>query len=235
MPTIKELKQVASSNRRDIFYRLVDHLGFYPAKLLVKTRLTPNQITVIWILGQIVSALFLATGQWHKMVLGLFFFQAFFIIDCTDGIVARYKKIFSLNGIYLDYIGHYIANPTLLVSLTIGVYKIQQNPLYLLAGAIAVFSFLLNKALTLNPQWYGSQEQQEKVAHCLQGSLLVNQKNFLYNIFAFLRLEYIFNFMFWGVLFGYAHYTLLIYALFFFLELCRKLISQFMRLKKADN
>lgn len=235
MRSIKDMKELAGKKRRDILYSFADHLAYYPAKLLLKTKITPNQVTIFWILGQVVSALFLASGERITMIISLIMFQTFFILDCTDGIMARFRKDFSLRGEYLDYLGHYVANPVLLGALTIGVYKIHGEAFYLIAGVVAIFSFLLNKALTLNPFWYSFESQRELIEKTRRESLLLNQKNFLYSIFAFMRLEYLFNFMFWGILFGYANYTLLIYSLFFVLELFRKLIMQYVMLSRVDK
>ena len=235
MPTLKELRATASRKRKDFLYRLVDRLAYYPAIPLLWLGLTPNQVTVIWILGQLVSAYFLTTGHYLTMVIALVVFQLMFVLDCTDGIMARYTKNFSINGEYLDYIGHYLANPLLLGCLAVGVYRIHHNPIYLIAGGVAVVSFLLNKALTINSFWYKNPVHRHGIENVYSSSLLQNQTGLLHFAFAFMRLEYLFNFMFWGILFGYAHYTLLIYAVLFFIELCRLLITQYIRNEKLNT
>ncbi len=234
MPTIKELQSKAHSERRDILYRIMGYLAYFPAKILIYTPLTPNQVTILWIIGQLASALLLLSGTLKSMLLGLILFQAFFVLDCTDGIMARYKKQFSLNGIYLDRVGHYIADPFLLLCYTWAVFKMYNDTIYLAIGGIAIIAFLLNKALTLNPAWY-PMNQRDFIAQSSEKSLLKNQPSFLYNVFAFFRLEYFFNFMFLGTLAGYAQYTLIVYSLFFSLELVRKLMSQFMMNRRFDK
>jgi len=42
------------------------------------------------------------------------------------------------------------------------------------------------------------------------------------------------NFMFWGVLFGYAELTLWVYALILTLELLRRLALQYWRIRKHE-
>ena len=235
MPTIKELRSLSQSKRRDPIYTFMDYLAYYPAKILLYTSLTPNQITIMWILGQIIAALFLITGDHLIMTLAVLAFQCMFILDCTDGIVARYRKKFSLNGIYLDYLGHYIANPLLLVCYGIGVFKIERNIIFLLLGIGAAIVFLLNKAITLNPSFYSNPVQREKIENALNKSLLKNQNQVLYTIFALFRLEYLGNLMFWGTLFGFAAETLMVYSLFLFLELIRKMVTQFRNNQSLDN
>ena len=232
MPTIRELKEKANAKRGDPIYRLMNNLAYYPAKLFLYTPLTPNQITIIWIIGQIISALFLATGDQLTMIISLIFFQAFFIIDCSDGIVARYRKRFSINGIYLDQLGHYLANSILLLTFSIGVFRWYNNAIYLLYGILAVIFFLLNKAITLNPMWY-PKEQRNLISDTGKKSLLRFQHKLIYNVFALFRLEHFFNILFWGVVFGYPNYTLILYTLFFFLELVRKIITQYIANEKS--
>lgn len=226
MPTIKELQKTAHTQRRDIMYRFIGYLAYFPAKILIPTPITPNQLTIIWIIGQLGSALLLLAENQAIKILGLVLFQAFFILDCSDGIIARYKKKFSLNGIYLDRVGHYLANSFLLVCYTWSVFTTYDQPLFVAIGGLAILTFLLNKAITLNPAWYPSQ-QREFITQSSEKSLLKNQPSLIYHIFALFRLEYFLNIMFWGTLLGFMQYTLMLYALFFTLELGRKLINQF--------
>ena len=196
MITIKELRKISKTKRRDFIYSFMDYLAYYPAWLFLHTPLTANQVTIIWIIGQIASALFVAKGTWLSMLIGVTIFQLFFILDCSDGIIARYKKQFSLNGIYFDYLGHYIANPLLLICFGIGTFRITGKILPLLLGIFAALLFLLNKATTLNPLWYSDKAQQHLVEVSFEKSLLKNQRTLLYSVFAFFRLEYMFNLMF---------------------------------------
>ena len=198
MITIKELRKISKTKRRDFIYSFMDYLAYYPAWLFLHTPLTANQVTIIWIIGQIASALFVAKGTWLSMLIGVTIFQLFFILDCSDGIIARYKKQFSLNGIYFDYLGHYIANPLLLICFGIGTFRITGKILPLLLGIFAALLFLLNKATTLNPLWYSDKAQQHLVEVSFEKSLLKNQRTLLYSVFAFFRLEYMFNLMFFN-------------------------------------
>ena len=235
MLTIKELRAVTQSKRRDFIYSLMDYLGYYPAKILIETKITANQITILWIVGQVISSLFVMYGTYWSMLLGVVSFQLFFILDCTDGIVARYKKQFSLNGVYLDYLGHYINNPLLLISLGIGVFRMNGDVYAVFIGILAALFFLLNKATTLNLLWYSDKDHRVLIETSFEKSLLKNQRTLLYSIFAFFRLEYIFNFMFFGVLSGYAYYVLIVYTIFFFLELVRKISMQLLSNHNLDK
>jgi len=234
MPTIQELKKSAHTPRRDLMYRFMGNLAYYPAKVLIYFPITPNQVTILWILGQILSSLLLLSPNFIHKIIGLIAFQSFFIIDCSDGIIARYKKQFSLNGIYLDRVGHYIANSVLLICYTISIYQSTLDIKIIGIGALAIITFLLNKSITLNPSWY-PKHQREYITESSEKSLLKNQPTFIYNIFALFRLEYFLNVMFFGTLFNLMYETLTLYAILFSLELARKIIAQYNQNKKKDT
>ncbi len=225
IPTIGQLRKRTKSKRRGLIYPVVDYLAYYPARLFLYINLTPNQITVLWILVQIVSAFFLLAGDYIITLVALLVFQSMFIIDCADGIVARYKNQFSLNGVYLDRLGHYVADPFLLVCFGLGLYNSTGNLLFIMLGIVSAVAFLLNKAITLNPLWYPD-KQRLRIEKSLKGSELKSQNDFLYFIFELFRLEYPFNLMFLGVLLGFSEYTLMVYTAFFVLELSRKAVGQ---------
>jgi len=235
MISIKELRSKTKSNRRGYFYKLMDYLAYYPAKLLLYTKMSPNQITIFWIIIQIAAALSLTTGIPRIMFLSLVIFQSMFILDCSDGIIARYKKQFSLNGIYLDHLGHYIANPTLLICYGIGVFRMSSDIAFIFIGIAAALFFLLNKATTLNLVWYSDKSQRTKVEQSLHGAYLHKQNNFMYSVFELFRIEYLFNLMFWGTLLGFFKLTLIVYALFLLLELIRKVAMQLRNNYRNEN
>jgi len=233
-PSIKEMRQRSHSHRGGLVYKIADYLAYYLAKLFLYTPITPNQITFLWIIVQIFSTVFLMKGDYWTTIIALLVFQAMFILDCTDGIVARYKKQFSIKARFLDDIGHYLANSCLLIFFTIGVYQQYQSPIYLLFGLIAVISFLLNKASTLNPTWC-NENQVKIIIEATQKCYPDKQNKLVVAVFNFLRLEHFGNLLFFGVLFGYPHAVLVIYGTVYFLELVRKLSTQYLLLHKLDK
>jgi len=239
IPTIKELRETCGKkDANGLILRACDYLAVYPAKLFLYLPFTPNQITGIWILIKIVMALLLVTGGYVTTVVALLIFQLASIIDGVDGVVARFRKHFSLNGIYLDYFGHYFCNSLLLITLAIGTYNKTNNFLHFVSGALAVFSLLLAKALTINTMWYGNSMDRSKVNNIMYNDnlSLKNQKNRLFStVFDFLRIDNPLNLMFFGIVFGYPGITLWIYAAFLFMEMARKLTLQFLRIYRAEK
>lgn len=86
-------------------YYLYRRVGYLLVKLLIKTAITPNQVTLFgFVLGSIGCTL-LATKQslfFHPLFDGVLFILFYMILDCTDGQLARLKKMSSPFGKLLD-------------------------------------------------------------------------------------------------------------------------------------
>ncbi len=102
MESIKTLRGMLQTNvaGHPILQR---KLSIYLTRLFLSTSVTPNQITVLMLLTGIVGALALALGS---IWLGFFLTYLCIVLDATDGEVARYKKKYSLRGVYLDLLNH---------------------------------------------------------------------------------------------------------------------------------
>jgi phosphatidylglycerophosphate synthase len=238
IPSIKELrKEFGKKGTNGFINPACDFLAFYPAKIFLLFPFTPNQITIMWVLLKVVMALFMLSGNYIITVIALLIFQLASIIDGVDGIVARYRKHYSLNGQYLDYIGHYLANSVLLICLAIGTYKNTLDTSILIITAIGVFSFLLGKALTIQLSWYNgpARKKIDKIIYTNNLSIKNQGKGMMSIIGDFLLMDNPLNLMFWGVLLGYPTLTLTIYSIMLFLDMIRKLFLQFIKIYNAEK
>src|SRR3954469_13717316 len=52
-------------------------------------------------------------------ILGALLIQLYLLLDCVDGELARWRKQTSTVGVYLDRVGHYLSEATLLVGFGI--------------------------------------------------------------------------------------------------------------------
>ena len=87
--------------------------------LLVKTRITPNQVTAASILSGFGCALAYSFGYF---AVGSFLLFVSHILDCTDGNLARAKSAFSPIGKWLDMAGDRISESAIFVG--VGIYFI---------------------------------------------------------------------------------------------------------------
>ena len=76
--------------------------SIYITWLLLRTPITPNAVTLLSILSGVGGAYLLLYPNWKVKLAALFLFYLNLLLDRVDGEIARYKKQFSLKGIYLD-------------------------------------------------------------------------------------------------------------------------------------
>lgn len=144
-PTIKNLRKVIGRPNEIDPYAIyvVRPISIWFTWFIVRTPLTANHVTIIQeIFGVIGSILFI----YGKFVFGVIFLQIGFILDNSDGEVARWKNQQSESGKFLDLIGHMIVIPFYFFGLGLGLYFKLGNIITLLMGFLAgLFSLKLEK------------------------------------------------------------------------------------------
>ena len=94
---------------------LVDHYAKLVSpvftSVLVKTKLTPNSVTVLMMFSGFLGAALFAMPLVGLKVLGLLFIHIWYVLDCSDGEVARIKNYFSKFGTEIDYTAHMVNHP----------------------------------------------------------------------------------------------------------------------------
>jgi phosphatidylglycerophosphate synthase len=117
------------------------------SRWLVKTPLRPNQLSV-GILGVGVAGAWLASrGGYGNLLIGAFLFQAQSVLDGCDGEMSRVTHRGSRMGEWLDTVGDDLTNYGFFAGAAVGLYRVSNNPLYLLAGAVTVVSGLIGSGL----------------------------------------------------------------------------------------
>ena len=106
--------------------------------LAVRTKMTPNQVTLISFAVGLLSAYEFSQGKfWHTFA-GAILLQLSIIIDCVDGELARYTRQFSQLGAWLDAITDRIKEYAVYFALAYGAEKNGHN-LWLLAIGMMLF------------------------------------------------------------------------------------------------
>ena len=91
------------------------------SKLLVRTPVTPNQISVASIVVGLAGASFLARGDRAAAVLGAVLFQLSAVVDCMDGDVARMACKESPLGKWLDIVGDQVVHAGIFIGIAVGL------------------------------------------------------------------------------------------------------------------
>jgi len=144
VPTIKELKVISRAKRRQIgrsmtvlqFTNLFHRpASIYVTKLSLMAGITPDQITLISYPIAAVGGVFFVFGNYWYSLIGVGLYQLFMILDCSDGDMSRYLYGVNKNprGEFLEYVGHSLLAPFMIVCVAFGVYN---NPHSLLVGSI---------------------------------------------------------------------------------------------------
>jgi phosphatidylglycerophosphate synthase len=108
--------------------------------LLVKTPITPNQVTLASIACSLLCGLFYLSG-WF--ITGSLFLFISHILDCTDGNLARAKGEFSVFGRWIDFVGDRIADVFIFLSISIYFIINDRSTLWALLPLLEASLFML--------------------------------------------------------------------------------------------
>ncbi|WP_371646527.1 CDP-alcohol phosphatidyltransferase family protein [Streptomyces mirabilis] len=120
-------------------------LSLRVTRLMLGTRVSPNQITTVMVFAGVLSGVALVVPGLGGAVLSVLFMQLYLLLDCVDGEVARWRRQFSPLGVYLDRLGAYLADAAVMVGMGIRAAELGLN-LYLVAGLAAAIGVLLLKS-----------------------------------------------------------------------------------------
>lgn len=119
---------------------------------LVNTRITPNQLTYVMTVAGVLAAPALLVPGIAGALLGVLMVQLYLLLDCVDGEVARWKKQFSLGGVYLDRVGAYLCDAAVLVGFGLRAADLwgagRIDWLWAFLGTLAALGAILIKAET---------------------------------------------------------------------------------------
>src|SRR5690606_16174055 len=106
--------RVEEPTNRFLYYPIARVL----VSVLVKTRVTANQVTLIQPVIAAVAGYLITFHDWRYLVLGALTFELRSMLDCVDGTLARAKKSANPNGHALDAICDWLG----VVFLYLGIY-----------------------------------------------------------------------------------------------------------------
>jgi phosphatidylserine synthase len=158
-PTIKEIREVsqpASVTGRstsehwvaDLYQRRISP---YLTRILLRTPITANGVTWLMIIvGASIGPALLIQG-WVGIALALFLSHLQMLIDCCDGEVARWRETKSPMGIFLDKLGHYVAEGLIPICFGLRLANWPNEPItnsiFPYLGALLALLVVVNKGL----------------------------------------------------------------------------------------
>ncbi|MEE1927000.1 CDP-alcohol phosphatidyltransferase family protein [Streptomyces sp. TRM 70351] len=120
---------------------------------LVGTRITPNQLTYLMVLAGVLAGAALLVPGLTGALLGALLVQLYLLLDCVDGEIARWRGQTSVTGVYLDRVGHYLAEAALLTGFGLRAADLfaadgEADWMWAFLGAVAALGAILIKAET---------------------------------------------------------------------------------------
>jgi phosphatidylglycerophosphate synthase len=120
--------------------RIYRSISIYLSVALARTSLTPNQITIGWILLGLVGSVALGTGLYVVRVLGAVILHVSYLFDFVDGEVARLTRRTSKLGFYWDLVGHGLIKTSLFPAIAYGLAVGEAERYLWLLAALACVS-----------------------------------------------------------------------------------------------
>ncbi|HET8938766.1 MAG TPA: CDP-alcohol phosphatidyltransferase family protein [Polyangiales bacterium] len=153
-------------------------LAYAFVMLVYRTRITPNQVTLISLLVGIAAAVCFVLGSSTCMVIGGILLWASAILDGADGILARAKRLSSEAGRAIDGIADAIVAATTVGAVFFHiwethreVYQLLLMPFALATAVVHIYTYDYYKESFLmrtRPDWDGKCETSASIAARLQ-------------------------------------------------------------------
>ena len=158
-PTIAQIREISQpisvTGRSTSEHWIADlyqrRLSPYLTRILLRTSISANGVTWLMILtGASIGPALLIQG-WVGIALALFLSQLQMLIDCCDGEVARWRDTKSPMGIFLDKLGHYLAESLIPICFGLRLAGFPEEPvdssIYPYLGALLAILVIFNKGL----------------------------------------------------------------------------------------
>ena len=158
-PTIAQIREVSQppsvTGRSNAEHWIADlylrKISPYVTRILLRTPITANGVTWLMILvGASIGPALLIQG-WLGIALALVLSHKQMLIDCCDGEVARWRNTKSPMGIFLDKLGHYLAEGLLPICFGLRLANWPNEPItdsiFPFLGALLAILVIVNKGL----------------------------------------------------------------------------------------
>lgn len=111
------------------------------ARILVKTKITPNQVSWVGTILFFTSAWMFSLGTHAFSILGVGIFHVSLIFNRVDGFMARKKKFVTKYGIWLNDIFDDIRYPVIIVGIA------AATPTFMLLACAGIFCYMYHKII----------------------------------------------------------------------------------------
>lgn len=138
---IRELRKICGKEY-PLLHRPIAFVAVYITKLLLYTRITANQVTLLNIFVGIIAGGFFIYGHNWSMLVGALLWCLHLLLDFVDGQVARYRGTAGLTGAYFDRMADQIVEFYVFLTISFGLYSTFHDVAILAFGFLAAMSSL---------------------------------------------------------------------------------------------
>jgi phosphatidylglycerophosphate synthase len=118
----------------------------YVTRILLRAGFSANGVTWLMIIAAAAAAVVTAWPSLIGAMLAVILVQLQMLLDCCDGEVARWRQTSSPVGVYLDRVGHYVAECGIAVALGVrATGQLQVSGVWISAGLLLGLLVALNK------------------------------------------------------------------------------------------
>lgn len=156
MQTIDELRSICQTKpigrshdkktKVDLFFSI------YFTWLFLRLGISPNAVTVLSGIMSIIGGLLLSSKSILIVIIGIFFLHLYYLLDYSDGEVARYNNKVSITGHFLDWYMLFVRDAAMFIGLAIGAFTIEPSKFIIIFGFFAVLTPIMDKTI-LNSGW----------------------------------------------------------------------------------
>ena len=262
--TIKELRvelQEIKKHRREAYWAhgfLVHDPSIYLTRLLIATPIKANQVTMIMLALGITGSLLLLSPIMFIKILGFFLIYMNFLFDSSDGEVARYRKEYSIRGVYLDDMNHLITPPLFIICLGVGLLPFTElsTTLIFFTAVLGGLSwsvmksqgkesfYLLIRHYAKNPENYSNILSSTSSGSHILGESIVSKESFIRKILSvrFQLRQFLFAYLLFTIAFivdillleNYAtmSWLLMFYGVFLTLHLIEEFVKGYLQIER---
>jgi phosphatidylglycerophosphate synthase len=138
---------VETDKRPNALFPLVRHLSCWSTRVLYRTPATPNQITAVSLIFGLAAAwMFLGSGR-SSALAGAGFLLVCYVLDNSDGEIARLKNLASDFGQRFDTFVDWVVHAAMFVALGIGISERTGQDFWLWFGLAAALGGTINYGL----------------------------------------------------------------------------------------
>lgn len=143
-------------------FPLTRHLSWHLTRILVRTPLTPNQITALSMLAGLAGAWCFTYGTRSAGVAGGLLLILCYTLDNCDGEIARLKKLSSEWGAHFDDVVDWLVDGAFFAGLGYGVWQASGEMFWLWLGLAATAGATIDYVVDIVLDWLARAKPAEK-------------------------------------------------------------------------